>query len=161
MTISRLGGQSTVVWELRSRPEDPRARLAPRVGHSHFWERAMSRGALLKGVAGVGGAAVASGLLTPALARAGGPKTSAAPNPVPGNPALGGFHIYLPGENSEPSAIFDLNGFVGIAAVKGQGTATMTDGSTQTLFFDVDNRFMKGEYVGLDGRMHHATFAFT
>jgi hypothetical protein len=161
MTISRLAGRSAVVWEFRSRPEDSRARLAPRVGHAHFWERAMSRGALLKGAAGVGGAVVTSGLLTPALARAGGHQTAAAPKPVPPNPALGGFHIYLPGENSEPSAIFDLNGFVGIATVAGKGTATLKDGSTQTLYFDVDNRFMKGEYVGLDGRMHHATFAFT
>jgi hypothetical protein len=43
------------------------------------------------------------------------------PTPVPGNPALGGLHIYLPAENSEPSAITDLNGFVGIGAVKGAG----------------------------------------
>jgi hypothetical protein len=97
----------------------------------------------------------------PAVAGARRGATTAAPKPVPPNPALGGLHLYLPGENSEPSAITDLNGFVGIGAVKGAGTATLADGSTQRLFFDVDNRFMRGEYVGEDGRMHHGTFAFT
>ena len=121
----------------------------------------MSRAAFIKGVAGAGGAAVTSGLWMPALARAGGKTTSAAPTPVPPNPALGGLHINLPGENSEPSAITDLNGFVGIGAVNGAGTATLASGSTERLFFDVDNRFMRGEYVGADGRMHHGTFAFT
>jgi len=121
----------------------------------------MSRGALIKRVAGAGGAAATSGLWMPALARAGGGTTTAAPKPVPANPALGGLHIFLPGENAEPSSITDLNGFVGIGAVTGAGTATLADGSTQRLFFDVDNRFMRGEYVGEDGRLHHGTFAFT
>jgi hypothetical protein len=121
----------------------------------------MSRGAVLKGVAGVGAAAATRGLWMPASARAGARTTSAQPVPVPGNPALGGLHIHLPGINSEPSSITNLNGFVGIGAVSGAGTAKMADGSTQRLFFDVDNRFMKGEYVGEDGRLHHGTFAFT
>jgi hypothetical protein len=97
----------------------------------------------------------------PASARAGAQTTAAEPVPVPGNPALGGLHVYLPGENSEPSSIFDLNAFVGIGAVQGAGTATLEGGSTQRLFFDVDNRFMSGEYVGVDGKLHHGTFAFT
>lgn len=121
----------------------------------------MSRGAFIKGVAGAGGAAVTSVLWMPAVARAGRGTATAAPKPVPPNPALGGLHIYLPGENSEPSAITDLNGFVGIGHVTGAGTATLAGGSTQRLFFDVDNRFMRGEYVGEDGRLHHGTFAFT
>ena len=121
----------------------------------------MSRRALMKGLAGVGAAAATGGFWMPALAQAGEKTTSAAPKPVPGNPALGGLHVYLPGENSEPSTITDLNGFVGIGAVTGKGTATLADGSTQRLFFEVDNRFMKGEFVGADGRLHHGTFAFT
>ena len=159
MAISRVAQQPALLRELRSRrgaPQPPRA-----VGHAHFRERVMSRGAFIKGVAGAGGAAVTSGLWMPALARAGGKTTSAAPTPVPPNPALGGLHINLPGENSEPSAITDLNGFVGIAAVRGAGTATLAGGSTQRLFFDVDNRFMRGEYIGADGRLRHGTFAFT
>ena len=159
MTISRLAEQPAVLERLRSVGS---ARLGEtRAGHAHFWERAMSRGALVRRAAGVGGVAITSGLWMPALARAGGNTTSASPTPVPGNPALGGLHLNLPGENSEPSSITDLNGFVGIGAVRGTGTATMADGSTEQLFFDVDNRFMKGEFVGADGRMHHGTFAFT
>ena len=159
MTIARLAQQPAALAELRSRrgaPEPPGAS-----GHPHFWERAMSRGAFIKGVASAGGAAVTSGLWMPAVARAGGKTATAAPSPVPPNPALGGLHIYLPGMNTEPSAITDLNGFVGIGHVTGAGTATLADGTTQRLFFDVDNRFMRGEYVGEDGRLHHGTFAFT
>ena len=121
----------------------------------------MSRGVFLKRTAGLTGVALASGAWLPALARAGSATTSAAPTPVPGNPALGGLHINLPGEGNEPSSIFDFNGFVGITEVGGTGTLTMGDGSTQPAFFDVDNRFMRGEFVGADGRMHHGTFAFT
>ena len=159
MTIARLAQQPAALRKLRSRrgaPQPPGA-----AGHAHFWERAMSRGAFIRGVAGAGGAAVTSGLWMPAVARAGGKTATAAPTPVPPNPALGGLHIYLPGLNSEPSAITDLNGFVGIGHVTGAGTATLADGSTQRLFYDVDTRFMRGEYVGADGRMHHGTFAFT
>jgi hypothetical protein len=159
MAIARFARQSAAMRELRSRSGSPQRPAA--LGHAHFWERAMSRGAFIKGVAGAGGAAVTSGVWMPALARARGSATTAAPKPVPPNPALGGLHIYMPGENSEPSTITDLNGFVGIGAVRGTGTATSADGSTQRLFFDVDNRFMRGEYVGEDGRLHHATFAFT
>jgi hypothetical protein len=159
MTIARFARQPAALREVASGgavAQRPRA-----LGHAHFWERAMSRGAFIKGVAGAGGAAVTSGLWMPALARAGGGATTAAPKPVPPNPALGGLHVHLPGENSEPSAITDLNGFVGIGHVNGAGTATLADGSTQRLFFDVDNRFMRGEFVGEDGRLHHGTFAFT
>jgi hypothetical protein len=160
MTISRLAEQPAVLERLRS-VGSPRLEATSRIGHAHFWDRAMSRGALVKRAAGVGGVAITSGLWMPALAHAGGNTTSASPTPVPGNPTLGGLHLNLPGENSEPSSITDLNGFVGIGAVRGTGTATMADGSTQQLFFDVDNRFMQGEFVGADGRMHHGTFAFT
>jgi hypothetical protein len=161
MTISRLAGQTGRLRELSGVRTAAHRAPSSRIGHTHFWERAISRGALLKGAAGAGGAAVTGGLWMPAAARAGRRTATAAPKPVPPNPALGGLHIYLPGENSEPSSITDLNGFVGIGAVRGEGTATLPDGSTQRLFFDVDNRFMKGEYVGEDGRLHHGTFAFT
>ena len=162
MTISRLATHPALLQELPGGWKTPRPLEREQVGgHTHFWERAMSRGALLKGAAGAGGAAAARSLWMPALARAGGQTTTAAPTPVPPNPALGGLHIYLPGLNSEPSAITDLNGFVGIGHVTGEGTATFMNGSQQRLFFDVDNRFMRGEYVGADGRMHHGTFAFT
>src|SRR5206468_8295138 len=124
MAISRLAEQPVILRELRT------------TGHAHFWERAMSRGVFVKRAAGVGGVMLTSGMWMPALARAGGGPPSGAPKPVPANGALGGLHIYLPGVNSEPSAITDLNGFVGIGAVTGAGTATSASGSTQRLYFD-------------------------
>jgi hypothetical protein len=156
MTIRRLAEHS--LGQLRTAGPPQRTRS---VGHAHFYERALTRGALLRRAAGAGGAVAASALWLPALARAGGGTTSAAPLPVPANPALGGLHINLPGENAEPSTISNLNGFVGIGTATGAGTATRADGSTQRLFFDVDNRFMSGEFVGADGRLHHGSFAFT
>jgi hypothetical protein len=56
----------------------------------------------------------------------------------------------------DPSTITDFNGFVGVAHVQGTGT----DGSGNALFWDVDLRFMKGVYQGVDGNIHQATFAF-
>src|SRR5439155_21392100 len=104
MAISRLAGQPAALREFRSRGGTRHREQAEGKGHAHFWERAMSRGALIKRVAGAGGAAATSGLWMPALARAGGGTTTAAPKPVPANPALGGLHIFLPGENAEPSS---------------------------------------------------------
>jgi len=125
------------------------------VGHDHYWERALSRGGLIKGA----GAVAATSLLLPGLARAGGDVTSAAPSPIPANPDFLGLHVYFPVEGSEPASIFDFNGFCGVTELQGTGTLTV-GGKTTQAFFDVDNRFMTGEYVGADGRMHHGTFGF-
>lgn len=56
----------------------------------------------------------------------------------------------------DPSQITDFNGFLGVANVDGTGT----DGTGNTLLFDVDMRFMKGAYVAMDGNTYHATFSF-
>jgi hypothetical protein len=125
------------------------------VGHDHFWEHALSRGGLMKGA----GALMATSLLLPGLARAGGNVTSAAPSPIPPNPDFLGLHVYFPVEGNEPASIFDFNGFCGVTELQGTGTLTM-GGETTPAVFDVDNRFMTGEYVGADGRMHHGTFGF-
>jgi hypothetical protein len=60
----------------------------------------------------------------------------------------------------DPSSITDFKGFVGVADVQGTGTGRNPDGSVETLLFDTDMRFMQGTYVGLDGRVHQATFGF-
>ena len=85
-----------------------------------------------------------------ATARAGGNVTSAAPSPIPPNPDFFGLHVYFPVEGSEPASIFDFNGFCGITELQGTGTLTM-GGHTTKAYFDVDNRFMTGEYVCVDG----------
>src|SRR5229473_5981113 len=71
------------------------------------------------------------------------------------------FHIFLPAPGFEPSTITDFNGMVGVANVGGMGTQTDTNTNTsKRLAFDVDVRFMRGVYVGEDGRVHRNAFAF-
>jgi hypothetical protein len=111
----------------------------------------------------LGGAAAALGatavLPGSAMART---RTDATPQPIPGGFTIDGvtFHVNGFGLDMEPSTITDFNGFVGICDVRGAGTSTNPDGSTETLLFDTDMRFMVGEYVGADRRMHHGTFGF-
>lgn len=134
------------------------------VGHRHFWKRAaLSRRQFMGTAAGVTGAVLTSGLWMPALVSA---DSTTAANPIPGGiqpfgPGTEVFHIVLPGRGKEPSTITDLNGFVGLANVRGLGTATNTrTGATSRLIYDVDNRFMKGTFVGTDGKHHFGAFAF-
>src|SRR5262249_62408358 len=100
MAISRLTERS--IEELRAGAGPPSHTRA--IAHPHFWERAMSRGAFVKRVTGVGGVAATSALWMPALARAGGGTTSAGPVRVPANPAPGRPHVHLPGVDSWPSS---------------------------------------------------------
>src|SRR5262245_3327705 len=101
------------------------------------------------GTAAAGGATLASALW-PARLRA----AASDPTPIPQTVAPGlPFHIMLPG--GEPSSITNFSGVVGVAALSGEGTAIDTvTGQTERLLFDVDNRFMKGTYVGAGGQTY-------
>jgi hypothetical protein len=100
------------------------------------------------------------------------------PRPIPygtpllfPNPTI--FHVEAPGyplpnppfdtnpATNNPATITDFNGFVGLVYVGGYGTHhdLQTD-QTKRLYWEVDMRFMVGEYVGLDGRHHHGTIGF-
>ena len=71
--------------------------------------------------------------------------------------------LVLPNESTSTASgtsITDFNGFVGVADVQGTGTATYPDGSTETLLYDTDMRFMTGTYVGKDGKVYKGTFGF-
>jgi hypothetical protein len=119
----------------------------------------MSRRAFL-GSIGTAGAVAGVGLLSlPALAAK---PSNAAPKPTANTFTIGGktFHFTFFGPGIDPSSIYDFNGFVGVADVQGTGTGTNPDGSTETLLFDTDMRFMSGVYVGLDGAVHKGAFAF-
>ena len=59
----------------------------------------------------------------------------------------------------EPSAIGDFNGVVGAVELQGTGTGRQ-GGTSETLLFDADMRFMQGVYVGVDGHTHQGTFGF-
>jgi len=135
--------------------------IPPDAVRSHHRHGTVSRRRFLAGAAGAVGVAAGASLLTPSPAAA-KPKNDPSPSPIPGGFTIGGttFHVGGFGLGSEPSTITDFNGFVGICDVQGTGTATNPDGSTETLLFDTDMRFMKGSYMGADRRMHHGTFGF-
>jgi hypothetical protein len=102
-----------------------------------------------------------AGLLRPARAVA-AKSFDATPKPVPGGFTFGSQHFHTSsfGPGREPATITDFNGFVGVADVRGTGSAANPDGSTETLLFDTDMRFMTGVYVGQDGADHEGTFGF-
>ena len=84
------------------------------------------------------------------------------PRPIPKGTTINGvtFSFQPFGAGLEPASITDFHGFVGVADVQGTGTATYPDGSTETLLFDTDMRFMKGSYIAKDRRVHRGTFGF-
>jgi hypothetical protein len=105
----------------------------------------------LGGVAGLG-------LVDPSFALG---SASSHPRPIPGgfdlnfNPVTSDpfIHVLSPSVGSEMSTITDFNGVIG--ASETQGTANHGAYS-----FDCDMRFMRGVYVGVDGRPHNAAFGF-
>jgi hypothetical protein len=139
-------------------------------GHRHFAKRLLSRRGFLERSGVTLGVLAASGLV-PGLARAAlkthghNSTTSATPLPIPGGTQVFGpgtpvFHFFLPASGAEPSAITNFNGFVGWAAVGGMGTHTVVGQAPEHLHFEADVRFMRGEFVGADGRNHHGAFTF-
>ena len=132
----------------------------PSVLGSHHTHRHLSRRAFIGSMAGAAGAAVGAGLIpsTVFAAKSG----NLTPKPTIKVVPIGGldFHFTFFGPGIDPSSIWDFNGFVGVADVQGTGTATNPDGSTETLLFDTDMRFMSGVYVGVDGAVHKGTFGF-
>jgi hypothetical protein len=121
----------------------------------------MTRRAFLGGTA-AGAAGVIGATMLGASPAFASPKSNADPKPTTSVFSLNGldFHLTFFGPGLDPSVITDFNGFVGVADVQGTGTATNPDGSTETLLFDTDMRFMSGVYVGKDGRVHNGTFGF-
>ncbi|HEX7070173.1 MAG TPA: hypothetical protein VF190_05185 [Rhodothermales bacterium] len=127
-------------------------------GHAHFWDRALSRRTLLRAAAAGTAGVLTSGLWMPVLAQG---EDGAEPRPIPGGVEVGGqtFHLFLPELGNEPSTITDFKGFVGLAVISGQGLA-IGGGAIRELVYQVDLRFMKGTYVGVDGQQHQGTFHF-
>jgi hypothetical protein len=116
------------------------------------------------GTAGVTGAGLAlgSGPLTPAAAVADDNGSTVLPRPIPSGfvTPVGVFiHHHLPGRGIEASQITDFKGTIGLAQLSGTGTGTI-NGKSTTLNFELDNRFMQGTYVGVDGKRHRGTFGF-
>ena len=121
----------------------------------------MTRRGFVGGVAAAAGAAYAFRAL-PAAALS-GPRPLPVPRPIPGGFNLADFggpdlllHVFPPAPGFELATITDFNGTIGAAEVQGLGTDS--DGATRA--FDVDMRFLQGEYVGADGRHAVTTFGF-
>jgi hypothetical protein len=129
-------------------------------GHAHLWERALSRRQFVHAAVGAtaAGAVVGSALLTPPTRiRADDEVSTVPPNPIPFGD--GGTHHFLPGRGKEVTTITDFVGFVGVAQLIGTGTGTNTrTGNTTPLNWSIDNRFITGKYVGVDGQEHTGTF---
>lgn len=127
---------------------------------SHHARHGLSRRAFMGSMAGVAGAAIGAGVLPGNVLAA--KRSDATPKPTSNTVTLNGvtFQLTFFGPGIDPSSIGDFNGFVGVADVQGTGTATNPDGSTETLLFDTDMRFMSGVYVGVDGAVHKGTFGF-
>ncbi len=136
----------------------------------HVCRRAWSRRQFL---AAAGVSLPALGSLTWPTPGFAAPPSPSPPNPIPGGlDALGDgtiFHVLLPGyppigspspAANDPSVITDFNGHVGLAYVQGTGLhRNKVTGVQRRLPFEVDLRFMKGTYVGVDGRHHRGAFA--
>ena len=121
----------------------------------------LSRRRFLIGSAALGGAAWALAAAPAGAAnKVLGPP---APRPIPGGFNLADFggpdlllHVFPPAPGFELSTITDFNGAVGATEIRGLGRDS--DGATRA--FDVDMRFLQGEFVGEGGRHATATFGF-
>lgn len=135
---------------------------------SHQWWHSVTRRQFLGAAAATAGV-LATGLRIPNVLGDTDELATVLPNPIPGtfpvvfkNPdqtvLVHHFPTPVPNDSlpiGEPSEITDFNGVVGLCRVKGSGT-----GSTGLLNYQVDNGYMSGLYRGVDGLMHHGTFAF-
>lgn len=139
------------------------ARRCSHTWHTDVWQRTFTR----RQVVATGTAALGV-LALPRLAF--GAPPSGGPSPIPQvlDPTVP-IHIQLPGypplgspdpATNDPSTITDFNGQIGLTYVRGMGTRRdKATGSTARLPFEVDLRYMKGEFVATDGRRRHGAFA--
>jgi hypothetical protein len=153
-------------------------RVPAYTGHAHFWERALSRRRFLATTAaGALGLVVGSDLRLPTPADAGGSRVL--PKPIPGGltgaqfAAFLGltltdtakkelFHTFGPlaAPGNDPITITDFRGLIAAAEIQGTGKGTNAGGAPFTVYFDNDMRFMRGQYIGVDGERHHGTIGF-
>jgi len=127
----------------------------------------LTRRRFIRTTTGAAGALATASLWLPARALADDDEVATvAPRPIPGGVTVFGvfihhFPIVVPPALREPSQITDFKGIVTNCRVRGRGTGTDTrTGATKTLNFQVDNGFMQGLFVGVDGKRHHGTFGF-
>src|SRR5438874_10310327 len=125
-------------------PAGPLARSRPLLG------RPFTRAGFLRGAAGAGAGLLAASAWRPAFASA--DVDGSMPRPIPGGiqpfgPGTELYHVYLPQAGEELSTITDFDGWIGSLDAEGTGTGRDTaTGRTSPLNFQVDMRFMDGDY---------------
>ena len=122
------------------------------LGHTHVLTRRR-----FLGLAGGTAATFAVGSALPAWAQ-----TSPNPKPINGG-AFPPFRFYgVQYKEGGPPAVFDqssitdFNGVFASTDVTGWGL----DNLDRELYFRCDMRFMRGEYIGVDGARHYGSFGF-
>ncbi len=146
--------------------------LNPYLDHVHFCQLNLSRRRFLGFTAGAVAGVATSSISVPALADE--DEGVAAPRPIPGGITIGPPQISPPAvfvhhfpfaaaviPFRDPSQITDFKGFVANCRLTGRGTGTEPNGTRTRLAYQVDNGFMDGRFVGLDGRRHEGTLGFT
>jgi len=134
--------------------------VTPRVSLSSSDGGSLSRRAFMHGAAGAAGLALAAAHWTPAQA-AKFSRGEPLPIPTVKQTPFGPIHAADPEEGQDPSMITDFTGVTGAAklTLTGVGTDT-TANQTARYDFNIDVRFMQGEFIGADGQHHQGTFAF-
>jgi hypothetical protein len=146
----------------------PRGRLdAVKARHEArqvLFEAGFSRRRFLRTSIGAPALVMAAG----SLSRADAAHNCGDPQPIPDvlepGPGLPDLHVQLPGiahgADTDPSTITDFNGHLGYAVIDGVGVRTDLGTHTPaTMPFEVDLRFMKGEFITEDGGHCHGAFA--
>jgi hypothetical protein len=146
----------------------PRGRLdAVKARHEArqvLFEAGFSRRRFLRTSIGAPALVMAAG----SLSRADAAHNCGDPQPIPDvlepGPGLPDLHVQLPGiahgADTDPSTITDFNGHLGYAVIDGVGVRTDLGTHTHaTMPFEVDLRFMKGEFITEDGGHCHGAFA--
>jgi hypothetical protein len=151
-------------WRFAVPGDAKAAAAARREARQRLLEDGVSRRRFLGASAGAAGLVMAGARWSPAFAA----KRTCEPQPIPHTIDPGGgitpIHVQLPGvahpADADPSTITDFNGHVGYAIVIGTGTLTnLATGVVTQNPFQVDLRFMKGVFVGEDGRRCAGAFA--
>lgn len=153
--------------------------MSKRVPSSPRAPSGVSRRNFIRGAAGAAGAGVVLGsaLWTPAtnaqfMPGAGDPRFQlhtkpGADSPTDPTPIPKVFFFPGPPDTGDPcvgrdqSVINNFNGFIGATdiSLKGRGT-DLTTGESHHYLFHGDMRFMKGDYIGVDGLTHQGAFIF-
>ena len=149
-------------WRFSVTPSGRDLAETHRDARSCLFEGGFSRRRFLRAASGVPGLLLVAGTSSPVWA------ATCDPAPIPETLVLGGglpdIHVQLPGvataADTDPSTIRDFNGHVGFAIVDGVGVRTDLHTGAHTMMpYEVDLRFMTGEFVSAKGHHCHGAFA--